>query len=125
MESGSRKNAAIAIAIGTTPPTTNTDSHPNRGMMAAATNPPTAAPRENPQIIAVTAPARRRRGMYSDVNAMAFGMAPPMPSPVRTRNVIRRLDRLRGCGEERANAENQHRGDEDWLAADSVGERDR
>ena len=26
--------------------------------------------------------------MYSDVSAIAFGIAPPMPSPVNTRNVI-------------------------------------
>jgi hypothetical protein len=55
-------------------------------MRAAATNPPIAAPREKPQIIAVTAVARRERGMNSDVNAMAFGIAPPIPSPVRKRN---------------------------------------
>ena len=71
-----------------TPPTTNTDGHPNRGMIDAATRPPTAAPSENPQIIVVTAPARRRRGMYSEVSAMAFGMAPPMPRPVTARQAI-------------------------------------
>ena len=70
------------------PPTTNTDGHPKRGMIEAATSPPTAAPSENPQIIIVTAPARRRRGMYSEVSAMAFGMAPPMPSPVIARQTM-------------------------------------
>ena len=55
-------------------------------MIAAATNPPTAAPSEKPQIIVVTAVPRRRRGMYSEVSAMAFGIAPPIPSPVRARN---------------------------------------
>ena len=88
MDSGSRKNAAAAIRIGTTPPTRNTDCQPNRGMRAAATKPPTAAPSEKPQIIVITAVARRRRGMYSEVKAMAFGIAPPMPSPVNTRNAI-------------------------------------
>ena len=60
------------------PPTMKTDGHPKTGMIEAATRPPTAAPNENPQIIIVTAPARRRRGMYSEVSAMAFGIAPPM-----------------------------------------------
>ena len=56
--------------------------------MDAATRPPTAAPSENPQIIIVTAPARRRRGMYSEVRAMAFGIAPPIPRPVKARKAI-------------------------------------
>ena len=63
----------------------NTAGHPKRGMIDAATNPPTAAPSENPQIIVVTAVPLRRCGMYSEVSAMAFGIAPPMPSPVRKR----------------------------------------
>ena len=90
MESGSRKKAAAAIRTGNVPPTMNTDSQPNRGMIGAATKPPTAAPREKPQIIAVTAVALLRRGMYSEVSAIAFGIAPPIPSPVKTRNAISR-----------------------------------
>ena len=85
IDSGSRTADASAIAIGMIPPTMKTAGHPKRGMIDAATRPPTAAPSENPQIIIVTAPARRRRGMYSEVSAMAFGMAPPMPSPVIAR----------------------------------------
>ena len=50
-------------ASGASPPTTKTDCHPNRGMMPAATNPPTAAPRENPQIIVVTESVLERRAL--------------------------------------------------------------
>jgi hypothetical protein len=34
----------------------------------------------------MTADARTRRGMYSAVSAMVLDMAPPMPSPVSSRN---------------------------------------
>ena len=105
------------------PPTMKTDGHPKRGMIDAATRPPTAAPSENPQIIIVTAPARRRRGMYSEVSAMAFGMAPPMPSPVIARQTISDSTDCAVAVSSEPSAENQRAGDEHRLAADAVGER--
>ena len=104
-------------------PTTNTDCHPNRGMIAAATSPPTAAPSEKPQIIIVTAPARRRRGMYSEVSAIAFGIAPPMPSPVRTRKAISEFTDSAVAVSSEPMPKTSTRGDEHRLAADPIGER--
>src|SRR3984885_6353445 len=49
------------------------------------------APTENPQNITITMVARRRCGLNSDVSAMAFGIAPPRPSPVRNRITSRVL----------------------------------
>ena len=47
--------------------------------------PPTAAPIENPQNITMTVVARNRAGARSVVMAIAFGSAPPRPSPVMNR----------------------------------------
>ena len=123
IDSGSRTDDASAIAIGMIPPTMKTDGHPKRGMIDAATRPPTAAPSENPQIIVVTAPARRRRGMYSEVSAMAFGMAPPMPSPVIARQNMSDSTDCAVAVSSEPSAENQRAGDEHRLPADAVGER--
>ncbi len=48
-------------------------------------NPPPAAPSENPQNMLTIAVARNRRGVYSEVMEMAFGMTPPNPNPVASR----------------------------------------
>src|ERR1700680_3122394 len=81
-DSGSATTSNGTSSKGTTPPNTNTDGQPNRGTRSPATSPPNAAPRENPQNIAMTMMAWRRFGLYSDINAMAFGMAAPSPTPV-------------------------------------------
>jgi len=39
--------------------------------------------------ITMTIDARLRSGLYSDVNAIAFGIAPPRPRPVRKRQTMR------------------------------------
>ncbi len=41
-----------------------------------------------PQNIVVTSSERRRAGQYSDVSVIAFGIAPPSPSPVTKRHTI-------------------------------------
>ncbi|MDR8957441.1 hypothetical protein FEP76_05970 [Burkholderia multivorans] len=41
-----------------------------------------------PQNIVVTSSERRRAGQYSDVSVIAFGIAPPSPSPVTKRHAI-------------------------------------
>src|SRR5678815_1067038 len=79
-------NVTTVIAIGSRPPTTNTDCQPNAGIRAVATQPTTAAPIENPQNMIITADARLRFGMYSAVSAIVLGIAPPMPNPVISRN---------------------------------------
>ena len=60
-------------------------------MTAAATQPAHAEPNEKPQNIVMTTDVLDRFGMYSDVSAMAFGIAPPIPNPVKTRNAVSSL----------------------------------
>src|SRR5713226_10020110 len=86
MDSGKKTIKRIATRSGVEPPTRNTDCQPNCLMTAAETQPATAEPNENPQNIVMTAEFLDLFGMYSDVRAIAFGIAPPMPSPVNTRN---------------------------------------
>ncbi len=58
-------------------------------MNPAATKPPAAPPNEKPQSASVTIKgARKRGGEYSDINAMALGIAPPMPMPQMKRAII-------------------------------------
>src|SRR5204862_2269897 len=87
-DSGSRPIRTIAKRIGAEPPTTNTACQPNCRTTAAATHPAQAAPNEKPQNIVITAALRDRAGMYSEVSAMALGIAPPMPSPAMARNAV-------------------------------------
>ena len=54
-------------------------------MSAATVHPAKADPNEKPANIVMTAAFRDRFGMYSEVSAMAFGIAPPMPNPVNMR----------------------------------------
>jgi hypothetical protein len=61
---------------------------PKRATSAAVAKPATAAPSEKPKNIVITTVARLRCGAYSAVSAMASGMAPPRPSPVRKRHAI-------------------------------------
>ena len=84
-DSGNFSARIGASSSGATPPTTNTDRQPNCGINAAASRPPSAAPTEKPQNMIITMVARRRRGLNSDVSAIAFGIAPPRPRPVRKR----------------------------------------
>ena len=120
--------AAASARIGTsssgaTPPTTNTERQPKCGISAAARKPPSAAPTEKPQNMIITMVARRRRGLNSEVIAMAFGIAPPRPSPVRKRIASSVLTSWTKRGGERADAERQRREDDDLLAPDAVGQR--
>src|SRR5437899_8338507 len=78
----------MATTTGIVPPTRNTDCQPNWRMTPAETQPATAEPNEKPQNMVMTAAFRVRFGMYSDVRAIAFGIAPPMPKPVKTRNAV-------------------------------------
>ena len=71
------------------PPTTNTEGHPYCGIKPAARNPPKVAPSGKPQNIAIVVKARLRTGKYSAVNAIALGIEPPSPSPVRNRRMIK------------------------------------
>jgi hypothetical protein len=87
-DSPSQRNAASAITIGAAPPMRNTACQPKRGITGAAMKPLAAAPSEKPQIIVVTAAPRRRRGTISEVRAIAFGIAPPIPRPVSSRKSI-------------------------------------
>jgi len=88
-DSGSPPASTGTSSSGATPPTRNTDGQPKRGISAAAISPPSAAPSEKPQNIAITIVARRRCGLNSAVSATAFGIAPPRPSPVRNRRTVR------------------------------------
>ena len=88
IDSGRTAIDRIASRIGIEPPTRNTACHPNRLMTAAATQPAHADPNENPQNIVMTAAFLERSGMYSEVSAMALGIAPPIPIPVNTRNAV-------------------------------------
>jgi len=51
--------------------------------------PATAAPSEKPKNIIMTTVARLRWGEYSAVSAIALGIAPPRPRPVRKRQATR------------------------------------
>ena len=62
--------------------------------------PPSADPMVNPQSINVTRNDLCFSGQYSEVSVIAFGMAPPSPSPVRNRSAIR-IVRLGLFGPER------------------------
>src|ERR1035437_10282685 len=55
----------------------------------AAKNPPDIAPTVKPDHIAIVVKVRLREGKYSEVNAIALGIEPPSPSPVRKRRTIR------------------------------------
>src|SRR5215470_4371322 len=57
-------------------------------MSAATVQPAKADPKEKPANIVITAAFLDRLGMYSDVSAIAFGMAPPIPNPVNMRYPI-------------------------------------
>ncbi|MNN64782.1 hypothetical protein D3C81_1802410 [compost metagenome] len=57
-------------------------------MKPAATKPPAAPPNEKPQAASVTIKVRKRGGEYSDINAIALGIAPPMPMPQIKRAII-------------------------------------
>ncbi|MNH10280.1 hypothetical protein D3C79_697540 [compost metagenome] len=63
-------------------------------MNPAATKPPAAPPNEKPQAARVTIRVRKRGGAYSDISAMALGIAPPMPIPQTKRASIRLLREL-------------------------------
>ena len=79
---------------GVTPPARNTACQPKPSINPAATKPPAAPPNEKPQAARVTIKVRIRGGEYSDINAMALGIAPPMPMPQINRaaiNVVREL----------------------------------
>src|SRR5262245_25076334 len=56
-------------------------------MSAATVHPAKAEPKEKPANIVITAAFLDRLGMYSDVSAMALGIAPPIPNPVNMRYV--------------------------------------
>ncbi|MNV76041.1 hypothetical protein D3C71_1693710 [compost metagenome] len=58
-------------------------------MKPAATKPPAAPPNEKPHAASVTISVRRRGGEYSDISAMALGIAPPMPMPQMNRATIK------------------------------------
>ena len=85
-DSGSALRSTIASAIGSRPPTTNTDRHPQIGMSAPPTMLATTAPPAMPTKIADTNSGCNRLGAYSDASETAFGIAPPRPSPVRKRS---------------------------------------
>src|SRR5215471_484092 len=70
-----------------TPIRSSRDSHNSFSRFEAFRDaPPMAAPMENPQNMSITPVARKRRGMYSAVSAVALGMAPPSPKPVARRS---------------------------------------
>jgi len=86
-DSGRKKNSIKARANGIAPTINNMPFHPTSGIKLAATIPPTAAPRTNPKYVNDTIAARRRDGENSIEIAIAFGMTPPSPRPVNTRNM--------------------------------------
>src|SRR6516164_8563990 len=91
--------------------------------MAAASRPPSAAPSEKPQNMIITMVARRRRGLNSEVKAMAFGIAPPRPSPVKSRITSSESASAAKNGRQRAEAERECGENDDLPAADAVRER--
>ena len=54
-------------------------------MTVGPTSPAIVAPKVAPAYISVTSALRRRTGMYSEVSAIATGMDPPAPNPVKNR----------------------------------------
>ena len=84
-DSGSATQRTGARRSGTTPPKMKTEDQPKAGTSRPATRPPSAAPREKPQNMVMTMMAWWRFGLYSEMSAMAFGMAAPRPMPVMNR----------------------------------------
>ena len=87
-DSGSDPIISTAITSGIAPPTKNTERHPNAGISQAAKNPPTAAPAVNPTEIVAISATRSRRGLYSPMSAVPFGMMQPRPNPAMNRTMI-------------------------------------
>ncbi len=88
IDSGNATTDTSASSKGTTPPTANTLRHPKAGMMAAATNPPAAAPSVKPQNMPLSSNARRRVGTHSESSVVALGVAAPRPRPVMKRRIV-------------------------------------
>ena len=73
------------MARGMAPPTENTERHPHAGISHADANPQRAAPAVNPTVMLIISVTRRRRGLYSPMSAVAFGMMQPSPIPLMKR----------------------------------------
>lgn len=73
-------------AIGTTPPTTKTDCHPQTGINAAEIRPPNTAPSVKPHETHIISVTRLRFGLNSAASAIALGMIAPRPRPVTKRS---------------------------------------
>src|SRR6516162_1415591 len=80
-----RPRSRVANRQGAAPPTMKTARQPKVLIRIEATNPPVAAPIENPVNISITHVERSRLGMYSEVSAIALGNVPPSPKPVMSR----------------------------------------
>ena len=87
------------------PPSQNTEVQPYFEMNCAAMSPPSAEPSEKPMNISMTIVARLRCGLYSEVSAIEFGMAPPRPRPVNRRHQNRLSSEVGGHRQQRADAE--------------------
>src|SRR5882757_10028089 len=84
-DSGSEVHSTGSRTSGSTPPTTKTLAQPKAGISGADSSPARTPPNGYPQNIRPTTVPRERRGVYSEVSAMALGSAPPRPIPVRNR----------------------------------------
>ncbi len=85
LDSGKATQRSGSSRIGTRPPTRNSDAQPCCCTSPEATRPPIAGPMAKPQTVIVTIVFFVRIGPYSATRAMATGMAPPRPRPVRKR----------------------------------------
>ncbi len=75
---------------GITPPARNSAGQPPAASREGATKPPMAGPMAKPQTVTVTKAPRCFAGAYSATRAIAAGMAPPRPMPVRKRRATKR-----------------------------------
>lgn len=87
MDSGSPRARTGNNSNGAKPPSNSKPCQPIDGSNAAASQPPMARPRVKPELLSMTNSVRRRAGEYSEHNVMLFGRTPPMPMPVRKRNI--------------------------------------
>jgi hypothetical protein len=84
-DSGRYSASKGAMASGTIPPTMKIAGQPNPRTSWLAKNPPAVIPIGMPAHIKITSRPCFKGGEKSDTSAMASGMPPPRPKPVRSR----------------------------------------
>ncbi len=80
-DSGNAKRRSPLRSRGSTPAIAIRTRHEKNGRICAAITPPSTPPRGMQTMVAAITEVRRRSGVVSAINAVAFGRAAPMPSP--------------------------------------------